>query len=55
MKQEIMGWQWTTWCALDSKPIICTSLQNAPRFRKTPTSAPYHLFFTGRMLFVMPN
>jgi len=49
MKQEIMGWQWTTWCALDSKPIICTSLQ------KDTHVSTLSLIFTGRMIFVMPN
>jgi len=47
MKQEMMGWQWHQ---LDHMQIICTLLQTDNHASTSSLN-----FFTGQMLFLMPN
>jgi len=47
MKQETMGWQWHQ---LEHTQIICTSLQTDNHASTSSLN-----FFTGQMLFLMPN
>jgi len=47
MKQQMIGWQWQQ---LDYMQIICTSIQTDSHASISSLS-----FFTGRMLFLMPN
>jgi len=46
MKQEMMGSSGIGW-------TICKSF--TPHLRQITMPAPHHLFFTGQMLFLMPN
>jgi len=47
MKQDTMGWQWQQ---LDHMQMIYTSLQTDNHASTSSLN-----FFTGRMLFLMPN
>jgi len=47
LEQEMMGWLWHQ---LDHMQIICTSLQTDYHASTSPLS-----FFTGQMLFLLPN